>query len=67
MDPSYLFLVMFFSSVGLAYFIYGKKQSAFAPLLSGLALMAYPFFVSSTFPLVSIGLVLAAIPWFIRV
>jgi len=66
MSAGYLFLIILFSAAGMAYFMYGKKQAAFVPLLCGLALMIYPYFVSSTLPLVAIGGVLVAIPYFVR-
>jgi hypothetical protein len=66
MDMTYLFLVLLFSSAGIAFFMYGKKQAALVPLLCGLSLMIYPYFVSSTLPLIGIGVVLAAIPFFVK-
>ncbi|MGD9727433.1 MAG: hypothetical protein AB7V39_13730 [Nitrospiraceae bacterium] len=67
MDVSLLLWGLLFSSIGLGFFIYGKKRKAVVPLVCGLALMIYPYFISSTFPLVSIGAVLMAIPYFIRI
>ena len=55
-----------FASIGLGYFIYGKKQRAVVPLLCGLALMVFPYFVSNVLILVGIGAGLAAIPYFLR-
>jgi hypothetical protein len=66
LDTSYLFLVILFSATGMAFFMYGKKQLSFVPMLCGLALMIYPYFVSSTLPLLGIGAVLIAIPCFVR-
>ncbi len=66
-DTGYLFLAIVFSAAGMAYFMYGKKQSALVPLLCGVALMAYPYFVSSTLWLVVIGACLSAIPYFVRI
>ena len=56
---------MLFGSVGLGFFIYGKRQSAISPMACGLALMIYPYFVSSVIVLVIIGLVLVALPYFL--
>ncbi|MCC6206855.1 MAG: hypothetical protein IT488_01700 [Gammaproteobacteria bacterium] len=67
MDTSLLLWGLLFSSIGLGFFIYGRKQKAVVPLVCGLALMIYPYFISSTFPLVSIGAVLMAIPYFVRI
>jgi hypothetical protein len=50
----------------MAYFMYGKKQSALIPLICGLVLMIFPYFVSGTLPLIGVGSVLAAIPYFVR-
>jgi len=52
-----------FGSVGLAYFVYGKKQQRFVPLLCGIALMAFPYFISDTVLLVIVGLLLSAVPY----
>jgi hypothetical protein len=55
-----------FGSVGLAYFVYGKKQQCFVPLLCGIGLMAFPYFISNTFLLVVVGLALSLVPYFVR-
>ena len=56
-----------FSSIGLGYFLYGKKQKTVVPLLCGLTLMLIPYFFSSTALLVGIGTALAVIPYFVRI
>ena len=66
MNTSLLLWSLLFSSVGLGFFLYGKKQQAVVPLFSGLALMVYPYFVSNTILLVAIGVVLVAVPYFVR-
>ena len=55
-----------FGSIGLAYFVYGKKQQRFVPLLCGIALMVYPYFISNTVLLVAVGLSISAVPYFFR-
>jgi len=55
-----------FGSIGLGYFIYGKKQQVAMPMICGLGLMVYPYFVSNTLLLVLLGLTLCALPYFIR-
>lgn len=54
------------SAAGFSYFIYGKKQRAVVPLVCGLVLMVFPYFVSSTVLLVIIGAVLLAVPFFVK-
>jgi hypothetical protein len=57
---------LLFSSVGLGFAIYGRRQRAVVPLLCGIALMVYPYFVANVVLLVGIGIVLIAIPYFVR-
>ena len=61
-----LLLGVVFGAVGLAYFVYGKKQQRFVPLLCGIGLMVFPYFMSNTVLLVVVGLALSAIPYFFR-
>jgi hypothetical protein len=61
-----LFWGMVFGSVGFGYFIYGKKQGRAAPLLCGIVLMLYSWFVDNAWATIGIGAVLMAIPYFAR-
>ncbi len=65
-DLASLLWGLLFSSIGLGYFIYGKKQSAIVPLVCGIVLMVFPYFVSNTILLVVIGVVLSAVPYFVK-
>lgn len=65
-DTSQLVWGLLFGAVGLAFLTYGKQQKALIPLLSGIGLLVFPYFVSNLFMLVGIGGVLAALPWFVR-
>lgn len=67
MSTSSLLWSMIFGSVGLGFFVYGKKQGAAVPLICGLALMIFPYFVESTIVLVAVGIALMAIPYFVRI
>ncbi|WP_228488422.1 hypothetical protein [Caenimonas koreensis] len=55
-----------FGSIGLGYFMYGRKQKATVPLVCGLLLMVYPYVIANTIALVVIGVVLSAVPYFVR-
>jgi hypothetical protein len=57
---------LLFGSIGLGFFIYGKKRKAVVPLVCGLALMMFPYFVSNLILLVGIGVLLLALPYFLR-
>jgi len=66
-DPSVLFLNVVISSVGLALFLYGKKQARIPQLAVGLALMVFPYFTDTWRPLVGITTaLLVALWWAIR-
>jgi len=65
-DIGVLLWGLLFSSIGLGFFIYGKKQSAAVPLLTGVALMVFPYFVANVYLLVAIGVALIALPYFVR-
>ena len=67
MDSWSLVWSVLFGSIGLGFFIYGKKQGAVVPLICGIALMIFPYFVSNAILAVSIGTVLLAIPYFFRI
>ena len=57
---------MLFGSIGLGFFIYGKKQRAVVPLVCVIVLILFPYFVSNVTLLVGIGVLLVAIPYFLR-
>jgi len=67
LNTSSLLWGLLFGSVGLGFFMYGKKQKAVVPLACGLALMVFPYFVTNTLLLVLIGFALIALPYFFRV
>ena len=67
MNEAWLLWGLLFGSIGLGFFLYGKKQRAVVPLVCGLTLMIFPYFVSSTLLLVAIGAVLIAVPYFVRI
>ena len=56
-----------FGAIGLGFFIYGKRQQALVPLCTGIALFVFPYFVSNVYALVVIGVILVALPYFIRI
>ncbi|MCK5126853.1 MAG: hypothetical protein KAR42_11415 [candidate division Zixibacteria bacterium] len=61
-----LFWGLLFGSIGTGYLIYGRKQRRVVPLVTGLALIAYPYFVPNLVLMVIIGAVLIAVPYFIK-
>ena len=63
---AWMFWGLIFGSIGLGFFLYGKKQRKPIPLVCGIALMVYPYFIGSTLAMIAIGAVLMAIPYFVR-
>ena len=66
MNTAQLFLGVIFSSIGLGYFLYGKKQKMTVPFLAGLVLMIFPYFIENNALLAGIGLLLSIVPYFLR-
>ena len=66
MNESWLLWGLLFGSMGLGFFVYGKKQKAVVPMVCGLALMIFPYFISNTIVLIAIGTMLIAVPYFVR-
>lgn len=58
---------MVFGSIGLGFFIYGKRQKAIVPLVSGIALFIFPYFISDITMLVITGAILVVLPYFVRI
>ena len=61
-----IFAYIIFGAIGFAVFLYGKKNKFFRPMIIGIALMAYPYFISGTFFLYLVGIALTAALYFWR-
>lgn len=46
-DSSFLFASLFWGSVGIGYWVYGKRQGAMSPMLGGVAMIGISYLVSS--------------------
>jgi hypothetical protein len=66
LDTSSLLWGLLFGSIGLGFFVYGRRQKRVVPLACGAALLILPYFVSNTLLLVMLGLAFIAIPYFVR-
>ena len=67
LDPANLLASLMFGLVGTAYFLYGKKQSNIIVLVTGIALMVFPYFITELWKLIVIGIVLIFLPKFIKI
>lgn len=64
--PATLLWGMLFGAIGVGFFIYGKRQAMIMPLVCGIALIVYPWFVSGALLTLVIGLALVALPFVLR-
>jgi hypothetical protein len=62
---SFLFS-MIFGAIGMGYFVYGKSNARLVPLLAGLALCAFPYFISNFTAMIAVGVALTVVPVFFR-
>ena len=62
-----LIVGIFTGALGMAYIVYGRRQARFAPLVAGVALCAYPYFVDGWAWQLAIGIALAVAPFVIDV
>jgi len=67
MNASTLIWGVIFGSIGLGFFVYGKRQKAIIPFLSGIGLMVFPYFISNIYILILSGIILVALPFFTKI
>lgn len=53
-----------FGLIGMFAFKYGRKEKSYKPLIIGVVLMVYPYFVSNTIVLYAVGIVLTSLLYF---
>ena len=58
---------LLFGSIGFGFFLYGKRQKTIVPLITGITLCVVPYFIANVYVLVTVGVVLMAIPFFVRI
>jgi len=66
MSTSLLFLGLLFGSLGAGYCVYGRRQRALVPFIAGLLLIGIPYFIASVAVLFAVGVVLSAVPFFVK-
>jgi hypothetical protein len=52
---------------GMGYIVYGRRQTKFVPLVAGIFLCAYPYFIDSVVGLCVVGALLLAAPFVIDI
>lgn len=66
MNTGMLFWSFIIGTIGLGYFIFGKKGSNIVALISGIIMMGYPYFVTNIWISILIGLLLIVAPFIIN-
>jgi C4-dicarboxylate transporter len=66
-DTNCLLISLIFSSIGLGYFIYGKKQKHTVAYYTGLCLMVCPYIITDPMLMAGIGVGLMFVPKFVRI
>jgi hypothetical protein len=66
MNVSVLMWGILFGSIGVGFFVYGKKQQAIIPLISGIGLILCPYVISNVYLLVLAGIVFTTLPFAIK-
>lgn len=67
MDTTHLILGLIFSSIGIGYFMYGRRQSNIVARYCGIALLLYPYLVTDALLLVAVGVGLMVVPKFVDI
>jgi len=65
-NTTQIMLGVLFGGIGLGFFLYGKKQKAIVPLMAGIGLIVFPYFVSNVYALIAVGIALIVLPYFVR-
>jgi hypothetical protein len=60
LSGSYLFASLLWGSIGLGYFIYGKKQQSFSAMTGGILMMALAYFIGSALAMSVVSLIIIA-------
>ena len=62
-SASWLFTSLLIGGIGMALFVYGKRQSRPPQLVTGLLLMVYPYFVRGAGWMIAVAVFLLAVLW----
>jgi len=63
LDPLHLIVSFVVSGIGFVAFVYGKKQQQLYPMIAGVALLVFPYFVDNLWATVTITAAVLAGLW----
>ena len=64
-NANFLFASLVWGSVGMGYFIYGKKQTSWPAMIGGIVMMAASYFVGSALLMSLVSLALIGAVYFL--
>jgi hypothetical protein len=66
-DAHYLFASLIWGSIGMGYFVYGKRQQSLTPWIGGVLIIAASYFADSALlmSLICIGIMIA-VHWLVK-
>jgi hypothetical protein len=64
-NTSFLFASLLWGSIGMGYFIYGKKQQSFSPMVGGVLMIAASYFIGSALLMSLVCLGIVAVVYFL--
>ena len=67
LNTAMLVWALIFSSIGLGFFMYGKKQKTNVAFYTGVALMIFPYAMPNVTAMILIGVFLMCFPYFYKV
>ncbi len=66
MNEASLLWSVLFGGIGIGFFSYGRRQQSVVPLVTGVVLMAFPYFMPNNTVLIIVGLALLFVPYLAR-
>ncbi|SFR44050.1 hypothetical protein SAMN04488073_1275 [Marinobacter gudaonensis] len=67
METANIILALIFGCIGLAYFMYGRRQKHMVARYCGIGMALYPYLAGSPWEMLTVGLVLMLVPRFVEV
>lgn len=65
-DTAIILWALLFGSIGIGYFIYGKRQDQPVVRYTGIALILFPYFVTTVLVVILMGVSLLLLPYVIK-
>lgn len=66
LDSGFLFASLLWGSVGVGYWVYGKKQQELMPMIGGLAMIGVSIMVTGWFPMSLLNIALMVAVYLLR-